>query len=169
MNGSTQGKSMATIYTIEDGDLSVLESRVVSILGYGNQGRAQAQNLRDSGVQVVVGNRRDASFDQAIADGMDAYEISVAVQRADCHFLLVPDEIMPQLFEEEVRPHLQAGQALVLASGYNVSYGFLDYPADVDLLLIAPRMIGTGVRRVGSFSTAFPTRARAPADIGRSR
>ncbi len=148
---------MATIYTEKDGDLSVLEGRVISILGYGNQGRAQAQNLRDSGVLVVVGNRRDASFDQAVEDGLPAYEIPAAVQRADCHFLLVPDEIMPQLFDEEVRPHLRPGQALVVASGYNVTYGFLQYPADVDLLMIAPRMIGTGVRRGYVEGTGFPS------------
>jgi ketol-acid reductoisomerase len=148
---------MARIYFDDDGDLSVLAGRVVSIIGYGNQGRAQALNLRDSGVQVVVGNTRDASFDKAVEDGFPTYDISTAAQNADCHFLLVPDEVMPQIFKTEIRPHLRPGHAIIISSGYNLSYSFLDYPPDIDVLMIAPRTIGTGVRKTFLNGTGYPS------------
>ncbi len=148
---------MAKLYYDPDGDLELLEGQVVSVLGYGNQGRAQAHNLRDSGVQVVVGNRRDASFEQAVAEGFATFDISEAVGQASVHLLLVPDEIMPRLFDDEVRGHLKPGQMIVVASGYNITYGFLKYPPVVDVVMIAPRMIGTGVRRGFVEGTGFPS------------
>jgi ketol-acid reductoisomerase len=148
---------MATTYFDDDGDLNVLQGKTVSILGYGNQGRSQALNMRDSGTHVVVGNVCDASFDTALADGFETYEIAAAVQHADYHFLLVPDEVMPGVFDRDVRPQLQPGQAIVVSSGYNVTYGFLHYPADVDVLMIAPRTIGTGVRKTFLEGTGFPS------------
>jgi ketol-acid reductoisomerase len=138
---------MATIYHEDAGDLAVLAGKVVSVLGYGNQGSAQAQNMRDSGVKVVVGNVRDVYFDQAVADGFDTFDIAGAVQRADYHLLLISDDIMPQVFDKDIRPHLKPGQAIAVSSGYNVTYDFLRYPPDVDVLLIAPRTIGTAVRK----------------------
>ena len=125
----------------------MLRGKVVSVLGYGNQGSAQAQNMRDSGVRVVVGNVRDAYFDKAVADGFDTYDIAEAVKRADYHLLLITDEIMPRVFDQDIAPHLKPGQAIVVSSGYNVTYDFLRYPATVDVLLIAPRTIGSAVRK----------------------
>ncbi|HST03311.1 MAG TPA: NAD(P)-binding domain-containing protein [Chloroflexia bacterium] len=148
---------MAKIYFSEDGDLSVLEGKTVSVLGYGNQGTAQSQNLRDSGVHVVIGNRRDASFEQAVADGFETYEVAEAVQHADYHLLLVPDEIMPHVFAADIAPHLKPSQAIVVSSGYNLTYGFLHYPTDIDVLMIAPRMIGTGVRNSYVAGNGFPS------------
>ena len=138
---------MATIYFNDDGDLGLLAGKTVNVLGYGNQGTAQAFNMRDNGIRVVVGNLRDSSFKRAQADGFEAFEVPQAVQAADIHLLLVPDEIMPQMFDNEVKPHLKPGQAVVVASGYNVTYGFLKFPPNIDVLMIAPRMIGTGVRK----------------------
>lgn len=148
---------MAKIYFSDDGDLSLLEGKTVSILGYGNQGRSQALNMRDCGVKVVVGNVRDASFDQAVADGFDTSDIAAAVGKADYHFLLVPDEVMPAVFDREILPHLRPGSAIIVSSGYNVTYGFLKYPPGVDVLMIAPRTIGTGVRRSFLDGTGFPS------------
>ena len=145
------------MYTANDGDLAHLQGKSVSVIGYGNQGRPWAKNLRDSGVEVVVGSVRDDSFTQAIADGFDTRDIASAVRAADYHLLLVPDEIMPDLFETEVRPHLGAGDAIVVASGYNITYKLLNYPRDVDVLMIAPRMIGTGVRATYLDGTGFPS------------
>jgi ketol-acid reductoisomerase len=138
---------MATIYHEDAGDLTVLAGKVVSVLGYGNQGSAQAQNMRDSGVKVVVGNVHDSYFEQAVADGFDTDEIAGAVQKADYHLLLISDDIMPQVFDKDIRPYLKPGQAIVVSSGYNVTYDFLRYPKDVDVLMIAPRTIGTAVRK----------------------
>lgn len=148
---------MAKIYFDEDGDLSILQGKTVSVLGYGNQGTAQAQNLRDSGVRVVIGNRRDASFEQALADGFEAYDVPEAVERADYHLLLVPDEIMPKVFAEGILPSLKPHQAIVVSSGYNLTYGFLKYPENIDVLMIAPRMIGTGVRNSYVAGRGFPS------------
>jgi ketol-acid reductoisomerase len=148
---------MATIYFDDAGDLTLLQGKTVSILGYGNQGRAQALNMRDNGATVVVGNVRDASFEKAIADGFETYDIPGAVQHADYHFLLIPDEVMPAVFDRDIRPHLKPGQAIVVSSGYNITYGFLHSPADVDVLMIAPRTIGTGVRKTFLDGTGFPS------------
>ncbi len=148
---------MATIYFDSDGDLTLLKDKAVSILGYGNQGRSQALNMRDCGIKVVVGNVRDASFEKAVADGFETYDIAGAVQRADYHFLLIPDEVMPAVFDRDIRPHLKPGGAIVVSSGYNVTYGFLKYPPNVDVLMIAPRTIGTGVRKTFLDGTGFPS------------
>jgi len=148
---------MATIYFDDAGDLTLLQGKTVSILGYGNQGRAQALNMRDNGVKVIVGNIHDASFEQAITDGFETYAIPDAVQHADYHFLLVPDEVMPAVFDRDIRPHLKPGQAVVVSSGYNVTYGFLNSPADVDVLMIAPRTIGAGVRKTFLEGKGFPS------------
>jgi ketol-acid reductoisomerase len=161
---------MARLYFDSDGDLARLQGKVVSVIGYGNQGRAQALNMRDSGVAVVVGNTRDAYFDKAVADGFAVDDIPTAVQKADYHLLLLADEIMPQVFDKDICPYLpkavtsrnapgrgKPGQAIVVSSGYNVTYGFLKYPPDVDVLMIAPRTIGTGVRRTYLDGTGFPS------------
>lgn len=148
---------MAHIYFQNDGDLAHLKGRTISVLGYGNQGVAQANNLRDSGLKVIVGGVRDASFERAKADGFEAYPVAEAVQKADIHLLLVPDEVMPAVFDREVKPYLESGQTIVISSGYNISYGFLKYPADVDVLMIAPRMIGTGVRNGYVSGKGFPS------------
>ena len=138
---------MAKIYHEDAGDLKWLKGKTVSVLGYGNQGSAQAQNMRDSGVNVVVGNTRDPYFEKAKADGFEVFEIPEAVTRADFHILLIADEVMPQVFDKDIRPLLKPGHAIVVSSGYNVAFGFLRYPPEVDVLMIAPRTIGTAVRK----------------------
>ena len=142
-----EGESMATIYREDAGDLSYLDGKVVSILGYGNQGSAQALNMRDSGIKVIVGNARDDYFDKAVDDGFETFEVADAVKKADYHLLLITDEIMPEVFDRDVLPNLKPGQAIVVSSGYNVAFGFLHFPSDVDVLMIAPRTIGTAVRK----------------------
>ena len=103
---------MTKIYFDDDGDLALLEGKTISILGYGNQGRSQALNMRDCGIRVVIGNVRDASFDRAIADGFETHDIAGAVSKAGYHFLLVPDEVMPAIFERDIRPHLRPDGAV---------------------------------------------------------
>lgn len=148
---------MAKMYFEPDGDLSWLNDQVVSVIGFGNQGEAQAQNLRDSGIRVVVGTKRDASFQKAKALGFEVMDVAEAVRQANIHMLLVPDEIMPTIFAENIRPNLKAGQAVVVSSGYNLYYEFLKYPPDIDVLIIAPRMIGTGVRSGYVDGRGFPS------------
>ncbi len=137
---------MTGILHAPDADLGALAGARLAVVGYGNQGRSQALNLRDSGVSVLVGNIADASLAQARADGFEALPIAEACARADGVLLLVPDEVMPEVFERDVQPALRPGKLLDFASGYGVAFGGVRPPPDVDVILVAPRMIGPGVR-----------------------
>jgi len=127
------------------------------MIGYGNQGRSQALNMRDQGLKVIVGNRDDEFKTRAKSDGFDTYSISEVVEKAEALFFLIPDEIMGDVFEKQVRPYLKQNDAIVFASGYNIAFGLINPPDFIDVLLIAPRMIGIGVRecflnKVGYFT-----------------
>ncbi|MFB3879821.1 MAG: ketol-acid reductoisomerase [Armatimonadota bacterium] len=137
---------MARIYYDKDADLKALEGRTVAIIGYGNQGEAQAMNLRDSGVSVIVGGIPDETLSKAKADGFETMSTSEAAKRGDIICLLIPDELQQRVYREEVLPYLRAGKALDFAHGYNVHYGFITAPKEVDVIMVAPRMIGVGVR-----------------------
>ena len=145
------------IYYDSDADLSALAGMTVAIIGYGNQGRAQALNIRDAGLPVIVGNIADASFEHARSDGFTTVSIPAACAQADVILLLVPDEVMPQVYSEHVAPQLHAGKVLDFASGYNIAFGLITPPADVDVILIAPRMIGPGVRDTVVAGKGFPS------------
>src|SRR4051812_24404306 len=103
-----------------DATLEPLKGKSVAVLGYGNQGRAQGLNLRDSGVRVIVGNRDDAYRQQAIADGFKPLSIRHAADEADFLLILTTDECQPEIWNEHIAPGLRAGKTLVWASGYNV-------------------------------------------------
>ena len=141
----------------DDADLTLVQESTIAILGYGNQGRSQALNLRDSGLQVIVGSRADASAEQARQDGFDVYQWAEAAAKADIIFLLVPDEVMPALYKTDIEPGLTAHNILVFASGYNVYHGFIQPPPDVDVVMLAPRMIGHGVRTTYVEGRGFPS------------
>ena len=134
------------IYTDDDASLDPLAGKTAAILGYGNQGQAQALNLRESGVSVVVGNRRDSYFEQARADGFEPIAILEAASAADFLFVLTTDESQPLIWDAQIAPGLAAGKTVVWASGYNVGYELIEPPADVDVVLVAPRMTGNMVR-----------------------
>lgn len=144
----------ARTYHDEDADLSVLDGKTVAVIGYGNQGHAQAQNLRDNGVRVVVGNREDDYKAKAAADGFDVVPIAGAARRADVLLLLIPDEVQPDVMSADITPVLPRSATLVVASGYNMAYGLLPVPDGVDVVMVAPRMIGVGVR--GRFREGRP-------------
>lgn len=148
---------MSTVYYDDDADLSVLQNRTIAVLGYGNQGRAQALNLRDSGLTVVVGVRADSTRDQAAEDGFATLSISQAAGQAHVMLLLVPDEVMPRVFDTEIAPALSEGRTLCFASGYNVAFGLIEAPPGVDVVMVAPRMIGAGVRQRYLEGKGFPS------------
>ena len=101
---------MANIYYDKDADLSLVTDKVVAIVGYGNQGRAQALNMKDSGVKrIIVGSRHDGSYDQAEKDGFEVFPIAEACKMADVIFMLLPDEFAPKIFEEQIAPGLEKG------------------------------------------------------------
>jgi len=134
------------LYKDEDASLAPLTGKTVAVLGYGNQGQAQALNLRDSGVQVLVGNRDDLYRERAIADGFAPLTLLEAATAGDILLVLTTDESQPLIWAEQILPGVQPGNTLVWASGYNVGFGLIQPPPDVDVLLIAPRMIGVQVR-----------------------
>ncbi len=137
---------MTKIYREKDGNIEVLKGKTVGMIGYGNQGRSQALNMKDSGLNVIVGNRADEYRERAKRDGFEVFSIEEAVKRADLLFLLIPDEIMEDVFQEKLLPNLKKDQSLIFASGYNIGFKILIPPDFIDILLIAPRMIGIGVR-----------------------
>ncbi|TFF98399.1 MAG: ketol-acid reductoisomerase [Promethearchaeota archaeon] len=137
---------MTKIYYEKDGNLDYLKNKTIGMIGYGNQGRSQALNMRDSGLNVIVGNRADEYWERAKNDGFQVFSIEEAVKKSDFLFLLIPDEIMENVFQDKISPNLKKNQSLIFASGYNIGFNILIPPDFIDLLLIAPRMIGIGVR-----------------------
>jgi len=148
---------MAQIYHDDDADLGVLEDQTVALVGYGNQGRSQALNLRDSGVNVIVGNIRDQAAQRAKEDGFSVASIAEACEQADVVMMLIPDEIMPETFKSHVAPSLAPGNLVVFASGYNIAFNLITPPSHVDVALVAPRMIGIGVRETFVAGNGFPS------------
>ncbi len=137
----------ATIYYDQDADLAALQGKTVAILGYGSQGHAHAQNLRDSGVQVVVGQRPgSANYDLAVEHGFEPLPIDEATQQADIVNILLPDEVQADIYREHIRDNLQPGNVLMCSHGFNVHFGQIEAPQDVDLLLVAPKGPGHLVR-----------------------
>lgn len=131
----------------EDGDLSLLRSRRVTILGYGNQGRAHAQNLRESGIPVRVGLREGSrSIQTARKDGVETCGLAEAVRLSDLVMILVPDEVQRALYREVVEPHLRPGQALGFSHGFALTFGQLRPPGEVDVVLVAPKGPGSTLR-----------------------
>lgn len=145
------------LYKDADADLALLANKTIAVIGYGNQGRAQALNLRDSGLSVTIGNRADEYAARAKADRFAIHAIGDAVARAGVVMLLIPDEVMPGVFRDEIAPRLRPGAALVFASGYTVAFGLIEPPPSVDVVLLAPRMIGAGVRDLFVAGRGFPS------------
>lgn len=140
-------QNMTKVYHDQDANLDFLKNKTIGVIGYGNQGRAQALNLRDSGLKVIVGVRADETRQQAISDGFKVYSIREAATKAQVILLLIPDEVMPEVFTDKVILGLARGKALCFASGYNVAFKLIEPPADIDVIMVAPRMIGAGVRQ----------------------
>lgn len=137
---------MTRIFHDSDAPLEPVQGKRIAVIGYGNQGKSWALNLRDSGLDVVVGTVADTSRKEADADGFPAHEIPEAVDGADVVCLLIPDEVMGEAVAKSVAPSLKDGAAVVFASGYAVAFDEVTLPDGVDIVLVAPRMIGVGVR-----------------------
>jgi ketol-acid reductoisomerase len=137
---------MATIYYDRDAEPALIRERTVAVLGYGSQGHAQAQNLRDNGVTVIVGVRPGPSRDAAERDGFPVMEVAEAVRRADVVHVLVPDEHQARLYREAIAPNLRPGHALSFSHGFNIHYGQIVPPPDVDVFMVAPKAPGHAFR-----------------------
>lgn len=138
-----------------DDDPSELEGRHIATVGYGHLGRSVAQNLRDSGLTVLVGNIDDEYRVRARGDGFDVLDIEDAAAAADVVFILIPDEEIPAVFRAGIGPRLRSGMAVCFGSGYPLAFGLVEMPTDVDVLLLAPRMLGEAVRQSYLDGTGF--------------
>ena len=135
------------VYYDKDADLSLIKGKNVTIIGYGSQGHAHAQNLNDSGVKVTVGLRKGgASWAKAEKAGLKVAEIADAVREADVVMILLPDEQIAAVYNAEVAPNMKEGASLVFAHGFNVHYGQVVPRADVDVWMVAPKAPGHTVR-----------------------
>lgn len=137
---------MTIIYREEQGDLQFLAGKTVSVIGYGSLGRPVALNLRDSGVEVMIGARGEQTREAALEDGLTVKSVSEVVQQSRIIMMMLPDEVMAQVYLEQVAPHLQRGHTLIFGSAYNITYRFIEPPPFVDVGLLAPRILGFGVR-----------------------
>ncbi|MCL6504078.1 MAG: ketol-acid reductoisomerase [Pirellulales bacterium] len=137
----------AKIYYDKDADLSLLQGKTIAILGYGSQGHAHAQNLRDSGCQVVVAQRPGSpNYELAKSHGFEPVSLAEATEQGDLVNMLLPDEVQADLYRTEVRPHLKPGKILMCSHGFNVHFGQVQAPPGVDTLLVAPKGPGHLVR-----------------------
>jgi len=140
---------MAKIYYDADADLSLLKGKTIAIIGYGSQGHAHALNLRDSGCDVVVGLREGGkSWPRAEAAGFTVLPIAEAAEAADMVMILVPDPVQPELYRQHIAPHLAAGKTLMFAHGFNIRFGQIVPPSDVDVSMVAPKAPGHRMREV---------------------
>ena len=137
----------AKIFYDNDADLSHLKDKTIAILGYGSQGHAQAQNLRDSGCQVIIGQREgSANYDLAVSHDFQPTPIEEAVKAADIVNILLPDEVQGDIYRAHILPHLSPGNILMCSHGFNVHFGQVEAPKGVDTLLVAPKGPGHLVR-----------------------
>ena len=137
---------MARIYTDQDTSLAPLHGKTIAVIGYGSQGRAQALNLRDSGLEVIIGLRPGKSWDLAKKEGFSVYRVDEAVKQADVVMMLIPDMVQPEVWEKQVQPYLREGMVVDFAHGFTVHYGLIKPPEHVDVVMVAPKSPGAKVR-----------------------
>jgi ketol-acid reductoisomerase len=157
---------MATLYYDRDADLGALKGRHVAIMGYGSQGHAHALNLQDSGIDVSVGlYKGSSSWGEAESHDLRVLEVPAAVGEADVVMMLVPDHVQARLFEESVRPHLKDGDLLMFAHGFNIHYGQIKPPANVDVGMVAPKAPGHMMRQLFTEGVGVPALVAIHQDV----
>ncbi len=135
------------VYYDKDCDISVIRSKKVAMIGFGSQGHAHAENLRDSGVDVVVGLRRNgSSWRKAEAKGFTVLEVPEAVKGADVVMILLPDEIQAEIYKKEIAPNLKSGATIAFGHGFNIHYGRIRPAEDINVMMVAPKAPGHTVR-----------------------
>ncbi|MGL4649098.1 MAG: ketol-acid reductoisomerase [Caldilineaceae bacterium] len=148
---------MAKIYYENQADLSRLQGKKVAVIGYGSQGHAHALNLRDSGVDVRVGlHEGSKSKAKAEADGLRVLSVADASAEADFIMILLPDPIQGQVYEQEIAPNLKPGDTLMFAHGFNIRFGQIVPPANIDVTMVAPKAPGHRVREVFTEGSGVP-------------
>jgi ketol-acid reductoisomerase len=148
---------MANIYYDSDANLSHLEGKTIAVIGYGSQGHAHALNAKESGANVVVGLRKGSpSWTEAEAAGLTVMEVPEAARAGDLIMILLPDETQAAVYREQIAPHLEADNALLFAHGFNIHFGQIQPPKDVDVFMVAPKGPGHLVRRTYTEGAGVP-------------
>ncbi|MDI6890331.1 MAG: ketol-acid reductoisomerase [Thermodesulfovibrionales bacterium] len=137
---------MVKICYDKDTDLKVLQDRKIAIIGYGNQGHAHANNLRDSRLDVIVGEKKGVNWEKAVTAGFRVLTASEAAQNADLIMMLIPDEYMADIYREEITPHIKEGAYLGFAHGFNIHFGQIVPQGDINVFMVAPKGPGHLVR-----------------------
>jgi len=160
---------MVKVYRDKDADIRVLKDKTIAIIGYGNQGRAQGMNLRDSGLDAIAGAVPGSrSWKKAEADGTKVMKISDAAKEADFIQILLPDEIQARIYREEIAPHLTEGKILGFSHGFNIRYFQIVPPANVDVVMVAPKSPGHLVRRMYEEGKGVPCLVAVEHDYSKS-
>ena len=148
---------MAKIYYEKDADLKVLKNKTIAVIGYGSQGHAQAQNLRDSGLKVVVSELEGSpQWEKAKKDGMEVKSTSEASKMGEIIQILVPDEYQSSVYKNFIQGNLKKGKVLVFSHGFNIHFGQIIPPKDVDVIMVAPKGPGHLVRRLYTEGRGVP-------------
>ena len=151
------GAIMVTIYYDKDADLKFLKNKTIAIIGYGSQGMAQSQSLKDSGLNVVVGLRKGGeSWNKAKKDGLKVATVEEAAEMADVVQMLIPDEMQGKVYHEQIEPYMKKGKALMFSHGFNIRYGMIKPGKDIDVIMIAPKSPGHLVRRMYQEGVGVP-------------
>lgn len=153
---------MVKMYYDADANLDYLKGKTIAVMGFGSQGHAQAQNLKDSGLDVIVGIRKpfddasQAEWDAVISAGITPMTVAEAAEKADIIHILLPDQTQKIVYDNEIKPYLKEGDALGFSHGFNIHYGQIVPPANVDVFMIAPKSPGHLVRRMYADGAGVP-------------
>ena len=148
---------MVKVYFEKDATLEPLEDKTIAVIGYGSQGHAQAKNMRDSGLNVIMGLRPEGrSWRRAEKDGFKVFSVSEAAKKADIIFILIPDMVQPEVYKESVEPYLTEGKTLDFAHGFNIRFKQIVPPENVDVIMVAPKGPGPRVRETYSEGFGVP-------------
>lgn len=149
---------MAKMYYEVDANLELLKGKVIAVMGFGSQGHAQAQNLKDSGLKVLVADLPGSvNWKRAVEAGMEVMTVPEAAAQADIIQILLPDELQSKVYHAEIKEHLTAGKALVFSHGFNIHFGQIVPPKDVDVFMVAPKSPGHLVRRTYTEGAGVPS------------
>lgn len=146
----------AKVYYEQDVTTNALEGKKIAVLGYGSQGGAHSKNLRDNGHDVIIGLRPGSSANRAKEDGFEVLPVAEATKQADIVMILLPDEIQAKVYEEEIAPNLEAGNAIAFGHGFNIRFETIKPQADIDVFMVAPKGPGHLVRREFEHGSAVP-------------